>query len=376
MSKVRTTGKRTAPSGAAASFVPTISSSGTVPSFSTTKKAGNNNTSTTSSSSSSSSSAPKKGDEVFSAAKSNKQDKGDDRTRQGQGFVFNTAGLGQHILKNPLIVNSIVEKANIKPSDTVLEIGPGTGNLTVKLLEVAKKVVAVEFDPRMVVELTKRTANTEHGHKLHIIHGDFLKVDLPHFDVCVANVPYNISSPLTFKLLAHRPMFRCAVLMFQREFALRLCAKPGSDMFCRLSLNTQLLGRVDHLIKVGKNNFRPPPKVESSVVRIEPHNPPPPIDFLEWDGFVRLCFLRPNKTIGSIFKQNSVLELLGTNYETHCKIQGKESELETDPNFVIDSVKRILTETEMDNARASKMNQDEFLRLMAAFNEAGFHFTS
>jgi 18S rRNA (adenine1779-N6/adenine1780-N6)-dimethyltransferase len=147
-------------------------------------------------------------------------------------------------------------------------------------------------------------------------------------------------------------------------------------MFCRLSLNTQLLGRVDHLIKVGKNNFRPPPKVESSVVRIEPHNPPPPIDFLEWDGFVRLCFLRPNKTIGSIFKQNSVLELLGTNYETHCKIQGKESELETDPNFVIDSVKRILTETEMDNARASKMNQDEFLRLMAAFNEAGFHFTS
>jgi len=67
--------------------------------------------------------------------------------------------------------------------------------------------------------------------------------------------------------------------MFQREFALRLTAKPGEKLYCRLSLNTQLLARVDHLMKVGKNNFRPPPKVESSVVRIEPKNPPPPINY-------------------------------------------------------------------------------------------------
>ena len=67
--------------------------------------------------------------------------------------------------------------------------------------------------------------------------------------------------------------------MFQREFALRLLAKPGEDMYCRLSANVQLLARVDHLLKVGKNNFRPPPKVESSVVRIEPKIPPPAINF-------------------------------------------------------------------------------------------------
>lgn len=133
---------------------------------------------------------------------------------------------------------------------------------------------------------------SEHQHKLQIIHGDFMKVELPYFDVCVANVPYQISSPLTFKLLAHRPLFRCAVLMFQREFALRLLAKPGSPLFCRLSINTQLLSKVDHLIKVSKNSFRPPPKVESSVVRIEPISPPPPINFLEWDGLVRICFQR------------------------------------------------------------------------------------
>jgi 18S rRNA (adenine1779-N6/adenine1780-N6)-dimethyltransferase len=99
---------------------------------------------------------------------------------------------GQHILKNPLVVQSIVDKAGIKGTDTVLEIGPGTGNLTMKLLEVAKKVIAVELDPRMVAELQKRVQGTDHAHKLQIIHGDVMKVDLPFFDVCVANIPYQV----------------------------------------------------------------------------------------------------------------------------------------------------------------------------------------
>lgn len=105
---------------------------------------------------------------------------------------------------------------------------------------------------------------------------------------CVANIPYQISSAIVFKLLAHRPMFRCAVLMVQEEFALRLSARPGEALYCRLSVNTQLLAKVDQLLKVGKNNFRPPPKVESRVVRIELKNPPPPINFVEWDGMVSL----------------------------------------------------------------------------------------
>jgi 18S rRNA (adenine1779-N6/adenine1780-N6)-dimethyltransferase len=68
--------------------------------------------------------------------------------------------------------------------------------------------------------------------------------------------------------------------MFQKEFAMRLVAQPGSDLYCRLSVNVQLLAKVDHLMKVSKNNFKPPPKVESSVVRIEPKNPVPVIDYL------------------------------------------------------------------------------------------------
>lgn len=78
-----------------------------------------------------------------------------------------------------------------------------------------------------MLELQRRVAGTPHAAHLQIISGDVMKVDLPYFDVCVANIPYQISSPLTFKLLAHKPAFRAAVIMFQHEFAMRLVAKPG-----------------------------------------------------------------------------------------------------------------------------------------------------
>jgi len=279
---------------------------------------------------------------------------------------------GQNLLKNPLIISSIVEKAELKSTDVVLEIGPGTGNLTVKLLETAKKVIAVEIDPRMVGELQKRVQETPLANKLHLIVGDVLKIDLPYFDVCVANVPYQISSPLVFKLLSHKPVFRQAVLMFQREFALRLIAKPGDALYCRLSANTQLLSKVTHLIKVGKNNFRPAPKVESSVVRITPYDPPPPINFLEWDGMLRLCFNRKNKTFGAIFKQNHVLKLLEDNYKTYCAMNNVP--LTESSESIKEKVLEILNTNELNDKRASKLDTDDFLALLDHFNRAGIHF--
>jgi len=271
-----------------------------------------------------------------------------------------------------LIIKSIVEKSGIKPTDTVLEIGPGTGNLTIKLLEVAKSVICVEYDPRMVGELHKRTKVSEHGHKLKIIHGDVLKIDLPYFDVCVANIPYQISSPLVFKLLAHRPFFRYAVLMFQREFALRLIAKPGEKDFCRLSLNTQLLANVQHLLKVGKNNFRPPPKVESSVVRIEPKNPPPPINFMEWDGLVRLMFSRKNKTLHAILNNKNVISLVEKNFKTYCSL--KNQPVPTTP--VKELFLKALADSGFSEKRPGKMDIDDTLKLLEAFNSLGFHFST
>lgn len=160
----------------------------------------------------------------------------------------------------------------------------------------------------------------EYKSKLQIIHGDVLKHELPYFDVVVSNTPYQISSPLTFKLLEHRPLFREAYLMFQREFAQRLVSEPSSEQYCRLSVNAQLLSKVTHVMKVGKNNFRPPPKVESDIVRIKPHNPPPPVDFKEWDGMVKLCFSRKNKTLRAIFKKDSAIKAITESYKTWCAL--------------------------------------------------------
>lgn len=335
----------------------------------------------------------------------------------GVGGIQFQKAKGQHILKNPLVVQSIVQKAGLKSTDVVLEIGPGTGNLTLKLLEVAKKVVAVELDPRMVLELQRRVQGTAYATKLQVIQGDILKTELPYFDVCVANIPYQISSPITFKLLSHRPIFRCAVIMFQREFAMRLVAKPGDSLYCRLSVNTQLLSRVYHLLKVNKNNFRPPPKVDSSVVRIEPRNPLPPISFKEWDGLIRLCFSRKNKTLGAIFRQKNVLSLIEKNFKTFQALQDasvqvgdsdaamlgdttddswmamdvaearemdtgedKDMELDDDDNEMQgasqfkDNVLKVLRAANFEDKRSSKLAQEDFLMLLSMFNKKGIHF--
>ncbi|KAI4483317.1 hypothetical protein M0804_008372 [Polistes exclamans] len=288
-----------------------------------------------------------------------------------QGIQFNK-DFGQHILKNPLVVHNMVEKAAIRPTDVVLEIGPGTGNMTVKMLDKAKKVIACELDPRMVAELQKRIQGSPYQSKLQIIVGNVLKTNLPFFDLCIANIPYQISSPLVFKLLLHRPIFRCAVLMFQREFAERLVAKPGDKLYCRLSINTQLLARIDMLMKVGKNNFVPPPKVESNVVRIEPRNPPPPINYQEWDGLTRIAFVRKNKTLSAAFKQTSVTTMLEKNYKIHCSLNNKTVPEDFD---IKEKVSAILLTAEAENKRARTMDIDDFISLLHAFNAEGIHFT-
>lgn len=285
-------------------------------------------------------------------------------------FKFNK-GLGQHVLKNPLVAQGIVDKADLKPSDTVLEVGPGTGNLTVRILEKARKVIAVENDPRMAAELAKRVQGKSEQKRLDIMIGDVIKTELPYFDICISNTPYQISSPLVFKLLSMQPAPRSAVLMFQREFAMRLVARPGDSLYCRLSVNVQMWAKVTHLMKVGKNNFRPPPQVESSVVRIEPKSPRPDLDFSEWDGFLRVCFVRKNKTIAASFKSTPILEMCERNYRTWLAMQDSMDRDETD---IKTRVEGIIAAANLSDVRASKMDQQDFLRLLAAFNESGIHF--
>lgn len=260
----------------------------------------------------------------------------------------------------------------MKPTDRVLEVGPGTGNLTVKILETAKHCTAVEMDPRMAAELTKRVQGKPEQRKLDIIIGDFVKAEnLPYFDVCISNTPYQISSPLVFKLLSHRPLFRVAILMFQREFALRLVAQPGTELWSRLSANVQLYAKVDHLFQVAKNNFRPPPNVESSVIRMVPLDPPPPIKFEEFDGLTRIIFSRRNKTIHGNFMAKGVIDMLEKNWKTWCSENNKI--IEDDQNMK-QRVEEVLTESGYSEQRAAKMAVNDLLKLLSAFHDIGVHF--
>lgn len=267
---------------------------------------------------------------------------------------------GQHILKNLGVIDTVIEKAKIKPTDVVLEIGGGTGNLTMKLLQKAKKVICYEIDPRLAAELVKRV-NSISGmaQKFQLFVGDALKHEFPHFDLCITNLPYQISSPFVFKLLKYD--FRCAFIMFQKEFSDRLVARPGNSEYCRLSVSVQLLAQVDHVLKVSKNSFVPPPKIESSFVRIEPKTPKPPIDLREFDRFLKLCFLRKNKTLKANFK-NSLLA----------------KKIKCSPDFeneTLDRIfERILSKAELSGARAAKMDIDDFLALLLEFKKLSICF--
>lgn len=286
------------------------------------------------------------------------------------GMVFNK-GFGQHILKNPLVIAAIVEKSAIKPTDVVVEIGPGTGNLTEKLLQTAKKVIAFEIDPRMVAELNKRFQNTPLAAKLQIIRGNCLEQDFPYFDKCVANVPYAISSALIFKLLK-KPTFKCAVLMFQREFALRVCATPGSEAYCRLSVNSQLLARCSHLMKISKNSFNPPPKVESSVIRMDPKYPQPDVDFEDWDGMVKMIFSRKNKKVRSIFKTKTAVRDLNEKYNSYRKMEGKAGE-----EVTLETFKVLLDEVlgdPMFDLRGRALDEEALMSMLGHFTKHGIHF--
>ena len=317
----------------------------------------------------------------------------DEEKPQGGMLLAANTSIGQHFLRNPEIVNGIVGRAKVEPTDTVLEVGPGTGNLTVRLMETAKKVVAVECDRRMVREVQKRVEDDPKRHRLQVVHADVLKAPLPYFDVCVANLPYQISSAFLFKLLGHRPFFRCAVVMFQEEFAQRLSARPGDTLYCRLSVNTQLLAKVEQLIKVGRANFRPPPKVDSRVVRITPRNPPPPINFLEWDGLIKIAFSRKNKTLRAIFTTKATLAALENNFQTWRALKKQRISKAVPTPMAIDQgrdtippkdrtahvktlVQTILEHDRFKDKRAAKMDIDDFLALLAAFNDVGLHFSS
>jgi 16S rRNA (adenine1518-N6/adenine1519-N6)-dimethyltransferase len=176
---------------------------------------------------------------------------------------------GQHHVVDPTVLDKIVDHARLSREDVVLEIGAGIGNLTRLLAQRAGKVISIERDRRFVKILREQLRGLSN---VQIIYGDALRIELPKFNKVVANLPYGISSDITFRLLEHK--FELAVLMYQQEFAERMVAKPGSDDYSRLTVNTYYRARVELLGEVPPEAFVPQPKVTSAIVRLSPREPP------------------------------------------------------------------------------------------------------
>ncbi|KXA92175.1 hypothetical protein AKJ64_03825 [candidate division MSBL1 archaeon SCGC-AAA259E17] len=176
--------------------------------------------------------------------------------------------LGQSHLVEEEILKRMIDYADISLGDIVLEIGSGLGNLTELLIERAGKVIAIEKDARLADILVNRLDDVEN---LEVVREDILEIELPKFDKAVANLPYSISSPFTFKLVESG--FDLGVFTYQKEFAQRMVAPPSTKNYSRLSVNLSYLAQVELLEEVPPDAFIPQPEVWSSVVKIRPREP-------------------------------------------------------------------------------------------------------
>jgi 18S rRNA (adenine1779-N6/adenine1780-N6)-dimethyltransferase len=162
--------------------------------------------------------------------------------------------------------------------------------------------------------------------------------------------------------------------MFQKEFAERLVAQVGDPLYGRLAVNVQLYCKVHRVCKVDRKSFNPPPEVDSMVVRFVPHEKPIDVPFNEFDGLLRVCFTRKNKTLRSSFVHKNVIRMIEANYKIYQSLHGGDSmEDITDFKSVIELV---LTETHLSDMRASKITLDQYLSLLLAFNRRGIHFSN
>ena len=209
---------------------------------------------------------------------------------------------GQHFLRDPSVIRSIVDAIAPQPGELIVEIGPGRGALTFPLLERGCEVHAIEIDRDLAATLRSRA---RHLPNLVVHEADALRVDLtriappPRRMRVAGNLPYNISTPLLFRLLASLPRIADMHLMLQTEVVERMVSAPGSRTYGRLGVMVQLDCEVEHVLDVGRAAFSPAPRVESSVVRLRPRENPA-LDAASRDRFetiVRSCFSKRRKTL-------------------------------------------------------------------------------
>lgn len=210
--------------------------------------------------------------------------------------------LGQNFLIDGNIKNKLLEASGLERRDTVVEVGPGLGQLTFDMSLRAKAVIAVEFDKKIFSILADLAAGRDN---IRLLHQDFLKTDIRSIIPAgnkvkvVSNLPYCISTPVILKLLENKEYIESALLTLQKEVADRLCAEPGSRQYGSLTLFASFFAEIKKLFIIRKNSFYPVPKVDSAVILLTPRREPPVkvADESVLLGLIRAGFSSRRKTL-------------------------------------------------------------------------------
>ena len=214
---------------------------------------------------------------------------------------------GQHFLHDPGVIRRILESLAPRPGETIVEIGPGLGALTLPLLKRVHRLQAVELDRDVIPQLHALCAG--HG-ELQIHQADVLDFDFRTLTSAggklrlVGNLPYNISTPLLFHLLDQADVITDMLFMLQKEVVARMAAQPGDKAYGRLSVSLAAQARVEALFNVGRGAFNPPPRVDSAVVHIVPRPAPFPLDNLAiFSHLVTAGFSQRRKTLANALRK-------------------------------------------------------------------------
>ncbi len=212
--------------------------------------------------------------------------------------------LGQNFLCDPSIADEIINLANIEENGNVLEIGPGKGILTGRILDRSKSLLALEIDPRLCQELKKKFGKNP---AFNLVHQDALKFDYSsngHGYQVISNLPYYAATPILKRLIEFKSYIKNMTLMFQKEVVDRLTAQPCTREYGSLTVFTQFHCEVQRLLNVEKDAFSPPPKINSAVIKVTPR-PTAPVSVNHLKTFFQLvhsAFLHKRKTLKNNLK--------------------------------------------------------------------------
>jgi len=249
--------------------------------------------------------------------------------------------MGQSYVVDPELIFCIIGAAKLERGETVLEIGAGTGNLTAEIAEIAGKVIAVEKDSKTAEALRNRFLNRSN---VEIVTDDVLLMDLPKVDKIISNLPYSISTPLTFKIL-FEGRFSLAALTYQKEVADRLLAEPGEREYSRLSVAASLLAEIKRIKDFPPESFFPVPAVESTVVVLRKKAEAAGTDWKCLDEALKFLFSQRRRTLRKALETYSKVR----HVELSCLLEGAGED--------------------MIKTRVCELRPEEFVRISLLFKD-------